>query len=84
MCLLDSWLDGYANVEQLSGACKIACWCIQDDEDHRPMMGQVVRMLEGVMDVEVPSVPRSLQNFVGMEDCLHSLDRAYHSFLFLQ
>ena len=84
MCLLDSWLDGYADVEQLSRACKIACWCIQDDEDHRPMMGQVVRMLEGVMDVEVPSVARSLQNFVGMEDCLHSLDRAYHSFLFLQ
>uniref|UniRef100_A0A8R7PQM2 Uncharacterized protein n=1 Tax=Triticum urartu TaxID=4572 RepID=A0A8R7PQM2_TRIUA len=51
MCLLDSRLEGDADVEQLSRACKIACWCIQDAEDHRPMMGQVVRMLEGVMDI---------------------------------
>jgi hypothetical protein len=35
-------------------------------QDHRPMMGQVVHMLEGVMDVQVPHVPRSLQNYVGM------------------
>ena len=38
------------------------------------MMGQVVRMLEGVMDVEVPPIPRSLLNFVGMEDCTPSTD----------
>uniref|UniRef100_A0A453EGJ0 non-specific serine/threonine protein kinase n=1 Tax=Aegilops tauschii subsp. strangulata TaxID=200361 RepID=A0A453EGJ0_AEGTS len=74
MCLLDSRLEGDADVEQLSRACKIACWCIQDAEDHRPMMGQVVRMLEGVMDVEVPPIPRSLLNFVGMEDCTPSTD----------
>ncbi|KAF7088285.1 hypothetical protein CFC21_091410 [Triticum aestivum] len=68
MCLLDSRLEGDADLEQLSRACRIACWCIQDAEDHRPMMGQVVQMLEGVLDVEVPPIPRSLQNFVGMED----------------
>uniref|UniRef100_A0A0A8Y2F9 Uncharacterized protein n=1 Tax=Arundo donax TaxID=35708 RepID=A0A0A8Y2F9_ARUDO len=32
------------------------------------MMGQVVHMLEGVMDAQVPPVPRSLQNYVGMGD----------------
>uniref|UniRef100_A0A0D9Y5C8 non-specific serine/threonine protein kinase n=1 Tax=Oryza glumipatula TaxID=40148 RepID=A0A0D9Y5C8_9ORYZ len=68
MCLLDRRLDGNADAEQLEKACRIACWCIQDAEDHRPMMGQVVHMLEGVMDVEVPPIPRSLQYFVGMED----------------
>ncbi|KAI4962896.1 hypothetical protein ZWY2020_024660 [Hordeum vulgare] len=68
MCLLDSRLGGEADVEQLSRACRIACWCIQDFEDHRPMMGQVVQMLEGVLDVQVPPIPRSLQNFVGMGD----------------
>uniref|UniRef100_A0A0E0JFQ8 Receptor-like serine/threonine-protein kinase n=1 Tax=Oryza punctata TaxID=4537 RepID=A0A0E0JFQ8_ORYPU len=68
MCLLDRKLEGNADAEQLEKACRIACWCIQDAEDHRPMMGQVVHMLEGVMDVEVPPVPRSLQYFVGMED----------------
>ncbi|KAI5003927.1 hypothetical protein ZWY2020_031170 [Hordeum vulgare] len=72
VCLLDSRLEGDAVVEQLSRACRTACWCIQDDEDHRPMMGQVVHMLEGVVDVHVPPIPRSLQNFVGMDDCSHS------------
>ncbi|RCV23557.1 hypothetical protein SETIT_5G015900v2 [Setaria italica] len=70
MCLLDSSLEGNAEVGQLNRTCRVACWCIQDAEDHRPMMGQVVRMLEGVMDVEVPPVPRSLQNYVGIEDSI--------------
>ena len=68
MCLLDSDLEGNADSEQLERACRVACWCIQDAEDHRPMMGPVVHMLEGVMDVQVPPVHRSLQNYVGMED----------------
>ncbi|VAH55764.1 unnamed protein product [Triticum turgidum subsp. durum] len=72
VCLLDSRLAGDADLEQLTRACRTACWCIQDDEDHRPMMGHVVRMLEGVVDVQVPPIPRSLQNFVGMDDCSHS------------
>jgi hypothetical protein len=67
MCLLDSNLEGNADAEQLNRACRVACWCIQDAEDHRPMMGQIVRMLEGVLDVKVPPIPRSLQNYVGME-----------------
>ncbi|VAH85265.1 unnamed protein product [Triticum turgidum subsp. durum] len=74
MCLLDSGLEGDMDVEQLGRACRVACWCIQDAEDHRPTMGQVVYMLEGVLDVEIPPVPRSLQNFVGMEDSTYSTD----------
>uniref|UniRef100_A0ACD5VK78 Uncharacterized protein n=1 Tax=Avena sativa TaxID=4498 RepID=A0ACD5VK78_AVESA len=68
ICLLDPRLEGQANTEQLNKACRIACWCIQDAEDHRPMMGQVVRMLEGVMEVETPPIPKSFQNYFGMED----------------
>jgi hypothetical protein len=68
MCLLDSSLEGNADAEQLQRACRVACWCIQDAEDHRPMMGQAVHMLEGAMDAQVPPVPRSLQNYVGVED----------------
>uniref|UniRef100_A0ACD5VLU1 Uncharacterized protein n=1 Tax=Avena sativa TaxID=4498 RepID=A0ACD5VLU1_AVESA len=68
ICLLDPRLEGQANTEQLNKACRIACWCIQDAEDHRPMMGQVVCMLEGVMEVETPPIPKSFQNYVGMED----------------
>uniref|UniRef100_A0ACD5W8C2 Uncharacterized protein n=1 Tax=Avena sativa TaxID=4498 RepID=A0ACD5W8C2_AVESA len=70
--LLDPRLEGQADIEQLNRACRIACWCIQDAEDHRPKMGQVVQMLEGVMEVEIPPIPRSLQNYVGMEDWSYS------------
>lgn len=39
---------------------KLACWCIQEDEVHRPSLGQVVQILEGVIDVEVPPIPQYL------------------------
>ncbi|KAJ8630732.1 hypothetical protein MRB53_024055 [Persea americana] len=51
--LLDSRLEGNAVVEELQRALRVACWCIQDDENHRPSMGQVVQMLEGVLDSDM-------------------------------
>ncbi|XXG73732.1 hypothetical protein AAC387_Pa07g2593 [Persea americana] len=51
--LLDSRLEGNAIVEELQRALRVACWCIQDDENHRPSMGQVVQMLEGVLDSDM-------------------------------
>ncbi|GAB4853998.1 hypothetical protein Ancab_039360 [Ancistrocladus abbreviatus] len=62
--LVDHRLDGNADKEEVMKICKVACWCIQDDENHRPTMGQVVHILEGVMDVNLPPIPRSLQVFV--------------------
>ncbi|XP_058071230.1 G-type lectin S-receptor-like serine/threonine-protein kinase At2g19130 [Magnolia sinica] len=65
-CLLDYRLEGNANMEELSRACRVAGWCIQDNENDRPSMGQIVQILEGVLEVNVPPVPRSLQ--ILMED----------------
>ncbi|XP_058763583.1 G-type lectin S-receptor-like serine/threonine-protein kinase At2g19130 [Vicia villosa] len=62
--LLDSRLEGDADVEEITRIIKIAAWCVQDDETHRPSMGQVVQILEGVLDVALPPIPRSLQAFV--------------------
>ncbi|GAU46575.1 hypothetical protein TSUD_272140 [Trifolium subterraneum] len=62
--LLDSRLDGDADVEEITRVIKIASWCVQDDEAHRPSMGQVVQILEGVLDVTLPPIPRSLQAFI--------------------
>ncbi|CAL4978674.1 unnamed protein product [Urochloa decumbens] len=64
LCLLDSRLEGNANVKELDIACRVACWCIQDDEDDRPSIGQVVRMLEGIVDTEIPPIPPSLHNLM--------------------
>jgi serine/threonine protein kinase len=64
--LLDERLAGTASLEELERACKVACWCIQDEEAQRPTMGQVVLMLEGKMEVYVPPIPNYLQNLVNM------------------
>uniref|UniRef100_A0A5B6YNQ8 Receptor-like serine/threonine-protein kinase n=2 Tax=Davidia involucrata TaxID=16924 RepID=A0A5B6YNQ8_DAVIN len=64
LTLLDYQLEGNADVEEVTRACKVACWCIQDDEKDRPTMGQVVQILEGVSDqVGMPPIPRFLQGF---------------------
>lgn len=47
LTLLDYKLEGSTNMEQLIRACKVYCWCIQDDLGDRPTMGQVVNMFEG-------------------------------------
>ncbi|KAF3443801.1 hypothetical protein FNV43_RR13491 [Rhamnella rubrinervis] len=64
LALLDSNLEGNTDVEELTRVCRVACWCIQDDETHRPSMSQVVQILEGVIDVNLPPIPRSLEIFV--------------------
>ncbi|KAG5551835.1 hypothetical protein RHGRI_010064 [Rhododendron griersonianum] len=62
--LLDHRLEKNADEEELRRIARVACWCIQDDENHRPTMGQVVQILEGVLEVNLPLFPRSLQVFV--------------------
>ncbi|PSS05714.1 G-type lectin S-receptor-like serine/threonine-protein kinase [Actinidia chinensis var. chinensis] len=59
--LLDTKLEGNADVEELARACKVACWCIQDEDKNRPSMGQVVQVLEGVIEVDVHPIPRFIQ-----------------------
>ncbi|XP_021850210.2 G-type lectin S-receptor-like serine/threonine-protein kinase SD2-2 [Spinacia oleracea] len=45
----------------------VAIWCIQDDEEARPSMGLVVKMLQGVVEVSVPPPPKLLQALVAEE-----------------
>ena len=61
LTLLDHKLEGNANMEELIRVCKVACSCIQDDPRDRPTMGQVVQILEGVMQVDVPQIPLYFQ-----------------------
>jgi len=63
--LLDERLRGDANLEEVERACKVACWCIQDDEADRPAMGEVVQILEGVLDRGMPPLPRLLETLLG-------------------
>ncbi|KAM0007086.1 putative protein kinase RLK-Pelle-SD-2b family [Helianthus debilis subsp. tardiflorus] len=68
LTLLDPRLDGEASVEELTKLCKVACWCIQDDEENRPAMSQVEQILDGVLDVNMPPKPRALRLFVENND----------------
>jgi hypothetical protein len=59
--LVDRTLHGDVNLDEAERACKVACWCIQDNEFDRPAMGEVVQILEGLAEVSVPPMPRLLQ-----------------------
>ncbi|XP_042473829.1 G-type lectin S-receptor-like serine/threonine-protein kinase At2g19130 [Zingiber officinale] len=59
--LLDHRLEGEADMGELAIACKLAGWCIQDDESSRPTMSQVVQALEGNLDINIPPIPKFLQ-----------------------
>ncbi|VAH44945.1 unnamed protein product [Triticum turgidum subsp. durum] len=72
--LLDPRLKGDANPDELTRACKVACWCIQDDESTRPTMGQIVQILEGFLDVNMPPVPRSLRALGESPDVINFSD----------
>ncbi|XP_062180048.1 G-type lectin S-receptor-like serine/threonine-protein kinase At2g19130 [Phragmites australis] len=58
--LVDPQLHGDFNLEEAVRICKVACWCIQDNESDRPTMGEVVQVLEGLQELDMPPMPRLL------------------------
>uniref|UniRef100_A0A0A9HRX8 non-specific serine/threonine protein kinase n=1 Tax=Arundo donax TaxID=35708 RepID=A0A0A9HRX8_ARUDO len=74
--LFDSEIIQDANLQELERACKVACWCVQDEENTRPTMGEIVQILEGLLDISMPPVPSYLQ--VLAEHSKFSSDEASH------
>jgi hypothetical protein len=58
--LVDPQLQGDFDLAEAERVCKVAIWCIQDNEVHRPTMAEVVRVLEGLQEVDMPPMPRLL------------------------
>ena len=58
--LVDPLLRGCFDLEEAERVCKVACWCIQDNEFDRPTIGEVVRVLEGLQEIDMPPAPRLL------------------------
>lgn len=48
--------------------CEVVCWCIQDDEAHRPSMSEVVQILEGITEVNLPPILRFLYFYNDNQD----------------
>ncbi|KAK3138492.1 hypothetical protein QOZ80_5AG0369600 [Eleusine coracana subsp. coracana] len=62
--LIDARLCSDAKLDEAERVCKVACWCIQDHELNRPTMGEVVQILEGLLEAEIPPIPRLLQTII--------------------
>ncbi|EEE60481.1 hypothetical protein OsJ_13758 [Oryza sativa Japonica Group] len=63
--LVDHQLQGDINMEEVERACKVACWCIQDEDFNRPTVGDVVQVLEGLVEPDMPQVTRLLESILG-------------------
>ncbi|KAK9156033.1 hypothetical protein Sjap_003513 [Stephania japonica] len=68
LMILDNNLEGNADVEELDRAFRVACWCIQEEEFQRPSMGQVVQILEGLLEVNPPPILSYLRAMVETEE----------------
>ncbi|XP_020262513.1 G-type lectin S-receptor-like serine/threonine-protein kinase At2g19130 [Asparagus officinalis] len=60
LSLLDEDLNGSADALELNRVCRVACWCIQEFEADRPSMAEVVKILEGVLDLKMPPFPTAI------------------------
>ncbi|KAK9156062.1 hypothetical protein Sjap_003542 [Stephania japonica] len=67
LSILDSKLEGSADVEELTRAFRVACWCIQEEAVQRPSMGQVVQILKGLLEANPPPIQSYLQSLVENE-----------------
>ncbi|CAJ1956430.1 unnamed protein product [Sphenostylis stenocarpa] len=65
LSLLDPCLEQNADTEEVTRMTTVASWCVQDNETHRPTMSHVVHILDGILDVNLPPIPRFPQLFVG-------------------
>ncbi|XVE58438.1 hypothetical protein DITRI_Ditri04bG0169600 [Diplodiscus trichospermus] len=76
----DRRLGGTVDEEELIRALKVAFWCIQDEVFMRPSMGEVVKMLEGSMDINAPPMPQTVLELVeeGLEQVYKAMKRDFN------
>lgn len=50
------------DMEQVKRAIQVSFWCIQEQPSQRPMIGKVVQMLEGILEIEKPPAPKGISD----------------------
>ncbi|KAM7261203.1 hypothetical protein ACFE04_026678 [Oxalis oulophora] len=65
--IIDQRLAGAFDADEAERVALVAIWCIQDNEEMRPTMGMVVKMLEGMVEIGIPPAPKLLQALVSGE-----------------
>ncbi len=58
--LVDPQLNDDFSLLEAERVCKVACWCIKENEFDRPTMNEVVQVLEGLQELDMPPMPRLL------------------------
>ncbi|KAJ1385392.1 S-locus glycoprotein domain [Sesbania bispinosa] len=78
----DRRLNGAVDEEELMRALKVAFWCIQDEVFMRPPMGEVVRMLEGSININMPPMPQTVVELIeeGLDHVYKAMKREYNHF----
>lgn len=77
----DRRLGGAVDGEELTRALKTAFWCIQDELFLRPSMGEVVKMLEGSVEINAPPMPQTVSELVeeGLEQVYRAMKREFNN-----
>ncbi|MCD9640158.1 hypothetical protein HAX54_025301 [Datura stramonium] len=80
--VVDRRLEGAIKKEELLRALMVAFWCIQDEVSTRPTMGEVVKMLEGSVDIDMPPMPQTVLELIeeGLDHVYKSMKRELHQF----
>ena len=78
----DRRLNGAVDEEELMRALKVAFWCIQDEVFMRPAMGEVVRMLEGSTNINMPPMPQTVLELIdeGLDHVYKAMKREYNQY----
>ncbi|KAM1126870.1 hypothetical protein FF2_041573 [Malus domestica] len=82
MKVADRRLEGAVEEEELIRALKVAFWCIQDEIFMRPTMGEVVRMLEGSVGINMPPMPQTVLELIeeGLDHVYKAMKREFNHF----
>ncbi|CAM8909005.1 unnamed protein product [Rhodiola kirilowii] len=76
----DRRLEWAVDDHELIRALKVGFWCIQDEIVLRPSMGEVVKMLEGSMEVKMPPMPQTVLEIIeeGLEHVYKAMKREFN------
>ncbi|KAH6836208.1 Protein kinase superfamily protein [Perilla frutescens var. hirtella] len=78
----DRRLEGAVEEDEVVRALKVAFWCIQDELGMRPTMGEVVKMLEGSVDINMPPMPQTVLELIeeGLDHVYKAMKREFNHF----
>ncbi|KAG6387744.1 hypothetical protein SASPL_152936 [Salvia splendens] len=78
----DRRLEGAVEEVEVARALGVAFWCIQDEIAVRPTMGDVVKMLEGSVEINEPPMPQAVVELIeeGLDNVYKAMKREFNHY----